>query len=255
LLVCALYFAWAEPAAPAQQQVEVTADGLTLQVQCSGTVAEALAAAGVLLQPLDRVQPAPSTPVKAGMHIVVTRVSKSRVRKLQRLPAPVVYKDTTSLRPGQVKVESEGAPGLLAKDYEIWTRNGKVTLEKVVASTVLVAPKPRVVLRGARLTLTSRSGFRGRRTLRMIATAYTDDPRENSGYTITATGLKVRKGIAAVDPRVIPLGTLLYVEGYGFALAADTGGAIKGNRIDLCFPTRAECKRFGRRTVIVHVLE
>ncbi|MEI8282281.1 MAG: 3D domain-containing protein [Armatimonadota bacterium] len=50
------------------------------------------------------------------------------------------------------------------------------------------------------------------------------------------------------------LGSLLYVEGYGFAYAADTGGAIKGNRIDLCFSTNAQCNRFGRQAVIVHVL-
>jgi 3D (Asp-Asp-Asp) domain-containing protein len=67
--------------------------------------------------------------------------------------------------------------------------------------------------------------------------------------------MRATYGLVAVDPRVIPLGTHLYVEGYGFALAADTGGAIKGNRIDLCYDSVAFANRFGRKKVRVHVLE
>jgi 3D (Asp-Asp-Asp) domain-containing protein len=62
-------------------------------------------------------------------------------------------------------------------------------------------------------------------------------------------------GIVAVDPRVIRLGTKLYVEDYGFCVAGDTGGAIKGTRIDLGFDTYSEAIRFGRRTVAVYVLD
>lgn len=71
----------------------------------------------------------------------------------------------------------------------------------------------------------------------------------------TATGMKAQHGVVAVDPSVIPLGTRLYVEGYGNAIAADTGSAIKGNRIDLCFDTLSECNKYGRRTVKVEILD
>ncbi|WP_213974861.1 3D domain-containing protein, partial [Tepidanaerobacter acetatoxydans] len=64
-----------------------------------------------------------------------------------------------------------------------------------------------------------------------------------------------RVGVAAVDPKVIPLGTRVYVDGYGFARAEDTGGAIKGDKIDLFFNTSEETKRFGRRWVTVYVLK
>ncbi len=57
-----------------------------------------------------------------------------------------------------------------------------------------------------------------------------------------------------VDDRVIPMGTRLYIPGYGFAVAADRGSAIKGNRIDLCFNTYAEAKRWGRRKIKVYLL-
>ena len=59
----------------------------------------------------------------------------------------------------------------------------------------------------------------------------------------------------AVDPSVIPLGTKVYVEGYGYAIAGDTGGSIKGNKIDVFFPTKAEAFRWGCRKVKIKILE
>jgi 3D (Asp-Asp-Asp) domain-containing protein len=88
-----------------------------------------------------------------------------------------------------------------------------------------------------------------RRVLKMTATAYT-----HTGSP-TATGVWPYVGGVAVDPDVIPLGSRLYVEGYGPARAVDTGGLIKGNRIDLFFDTEAECFAFGKREVDVYVLE
>ena len=87
----------------------------------------------------------------------------------------------------------------------------------------------------------------------MEATAYL--PTDGSGAGITATGVRATYGVVAVDPRVIPLGTKVYIPGYGVALAADTGGAIKGYKIDLCMESYGECMRFGRRNVTVYVLE
>ena len=89
------------------------------------------------------------------------------------------------------------------------------------------------------------------------ATAYDDSP-ESQGKWVgkTATpGLKPQVGVIAVDPRVIPLGTKLYVEGYGKCLAGDTGGAIKGHRLDLFFNTKSEVKNWGRKKVKVYKLD
>ena len=87
-----------------------------------------------------------------------------------------------------------------------------------------------------------------------IATAYTPDPRENGGYNGTAMGTKLVRGVVAVDPKVIPLGTVLWVEGYGVCRAEDTGGAIKGKRLDLLFETKKEAYNWGRRKVRVAIL-
>lgn len=96
---------------------------------------------------------------------------------------------------------------------------------------------------------TSRFG----RSIRMQATAYSAYDPGNGSYT--AAGHFLRKGLVAVDPNVIPLGTRLYIPGYGYAIADDTGGAIVGNRIDLAFDSRWEALQFGRRAVTVYILE
>lgn len=86
----------------------------------------------------------------------------------------------------------------------------------------------------------------------MEATAYL--PGDGDGYGITATGIPATYGVAAVDPAIIPLGSRLYIPGYGEAIAADTGGAIYGYRIDLCMESYSEAMNFGRRNVTVYVL-
>jgi 3D (Asp-Asp-Asp) domain-containing protein len=84
--------------------------------------------------------------------------------------------------------------------------------------------------------------------VKFVSTAYTF-----TGHH-TAVGAKTRRGIIAVDPRVIPMGTRLYIEGYGYGVAADTGGAIKGRKIDVFFESRREALKWGRRTVNVYIL-
>lgn len=92
------------------------------------------------------------------------------------------------------------------------------------------------------------------RALHMVATAYSPGDGFTPG-TITASGLPAGRGVVAVDPDVIPLGTRLYITGYGFAVAGDTGSAIKGYRIDLGMNTVEEARQWGRREVVVYVLQ
>lgn len=94
---------------------------------------------------------------------------------------------------------------------------------------------------------------RYRRVVNMEASAYTSADPGNGSHTYR--GNQLRKGLVAVDPRIIPLGTRLYIDGYGYAIADDTGGYIRGNRIDLAFESRSEALGFGRRTVEVYILD
>jgi len=91
------------------------------------------------------------------------------------------------------------------------------------------------------------------RVIAMTATAYTAYDEGNSNTTYR--GNILRKGLVAVDPTVIPLGTRLYISGYGYAIADDIGGSIKGNRIDLAFSNRDEAIQFGIRKVTVYILD
>ncbi|MDN4606964.1 3D domain-containing protein [Sporosarcina highlanderae] len=89
------------------------------------------------------------------------------------------------------------------------------------------------------------------------ASAYTANCNGCSG--ITSTGINLKRNpdikVIAVDPSVIPLGTKVYVEGYGYAIAGDTGGSIKGNKIDVFFPTKGEAYKWGRKDVKIKILK
>lgn len=94
-----------------------------------------------------------------------------------------------------------------------------------------------------------------RKVLNMKATAYSPGYRENGRWNdLTYLGGKIRNGVVAVDPAVIPLGSKLWVEGYGQAVAEDVGSAIKGNRIDLAYTDRNAALAYGIKPVKVYVL-
>ena len=91
------------------------------------------------------------------------------------------------------------------------------------------------------------------RVLFVSATAYSAQDPGNS--THTAAGTLVRHGVIAVDPNVIPMGTRVFIPGYGEAVAEDTGGSIKGNHIDIAFDTHKEALTFGRKNLEVYIME
>lgn len=90
------------------------------------------------------------------------------------------------------------------------------------------------------------------RTLVAEVTAYTYG--DGNGDGLTATGTRPRPGICAVDPKTVPLGSILYIPGYGYARAEDTGGLIKGNCVDVFIPTREKALKWGRQVIEVKIL-
>lgn len=163
----------------------------------------------------------------------------------------------------QTKLISEGSDGLADRVYREYYENGELVNREMVEETVKVAAVDDVVEYGTKSRNSIKYGgvavsrgneFRYKDCLNMTATAYC------SGTT-TATGMRVRYGVVAVDPRVIPLGSRLYIEAangtwiYGTAIAADTGGAVKGNIIDLYVESYTEAINFGRRQAKVYILE
>lgn len=188
-----------------------------------------------------------------------TTVKTIEVR--EQTPPPVLFEVNRRLPPRHRVLKAEGKPGEKLVVWKVHTRNGKEIRRVKVREETLEPPQPRIYEIGVHGHIASRgavgrgSSFRATKVLTMHASAYT--PHRSGGGTgsgRTATGLPAGYGLVAVDPRVIPLGTVLYVEGYGMAIAADTGRAIRGHKIDLCYATRQQALQFGRRQVRVHIL-
>lgn len=183
---------------------------------------------------------------------VETRVESKAIK------APVVYQFSRNVGPGRLVKAQKGTPGAVIKTYEVFFKGGK-PVAKHLLKTEKVEPSPTIFAMGRSTSgyQSDRGSFIRHKVLTMSATAYDPSPATiGRGATgRTATGRKATYGVVAVDPRVIPLGTLVFVEGYGLALACDKGSAIKGNRIDLCFMSKRTADAFGRRQVRVHILK
>jgi 3D (Asp-Asp-Asp) domain-containing protein len=175
----------------------------------------------------------------------------------ETIPFKKVIQLSRSESAGQTAVAAWGENGVLEKTFRITYRGGQPVAFDLIHTRVIKQPVDTVVLagystRGAR-ALPSRSGTYTRtREIDMIATGYS--PYEGSGRGICATGIRAGFGVVAVDPRVIPLGSKLYIDGYGYALAGDTGGAIRGDRIDLGLNSHHLANMVGRRAVHVYVM-
>ena len=165
---------------------------------------------------------------------------------------------TTTLAPGEQKVIQEGKYGELTTVTKIVYSAGEEISRAVESVSVTREAQKEIMLVGdtsvdANHSDNMKDGYLYEYELLMEATAYSAKQKGLSNYT--KSGDLAVYGVVAVDPNVIPLGTWLYIEGYGKALASDTGGHIKGDRIDLCFNSVAECFQFGRRNVKVYVLK
>jgi 3D (Asp-Asp-Asp) domain-containing protein len=167
------------------------------------------------------------------------------------------------------QVVQEGSDGMKKSVYQECYVDGKLILKSLEEEIVYIDPVDEIIEVGTKEyeVATSRGGFRFDAELDMVATAYDlsfESCGKNPGdpyYGITASGTKAQPGTVAVDPSVIPLGTKLYIAStdgspdYGFATALDTGGAIKGNRIDLFMEDNTDANNFGIRQVKVYILE
>lgn len=226
-------------------------------------VRSVLEEAHIKLEGKDKVSPDLDTAVVEDMTIAVTRVEEKIVKQEMKMDFTNVVRKSEDLDKGLVRVVKKGSPGLKELSIRVIFENGKEVKREIAEEKVLKEPVDGIIEEGSRTTFISSRGQITRfvRALKMTATAY-DATFESCGkhpdhpqYGITYSGLRVRPGIVAVDPKVIPLGTYLYVEGYGEALAADIGGAIKGNRIDLYYESPEDVAKYGKRTVKVYVLD
>lgn len=251
--------------------VNIKIDGETKQVMSyRDTVKEVIEDNGIVLGEMDRYEGvSPDDPVVAGMDIRVVRIKEEILTEKEEIPYDVIEKPNNSMNSGETKVVTAGENGIREKYYKITYEDGKPINKTFLNEKIVKQALSQVVEFGTVLNFRNSRGdvVRYTKKLNMKATAYTTsyaDTGKNPGhpaYGITYTGIRAREGVIAVDPKVIPLGTKVYVEipgpapDYGFAIAGDIGSAIKGNLIDLYFASSSKVKNWGRKNVVVYILK
>lgn len=204
-----------------------------------------------------------STELTKNMVIDLTSITEKKTTKTETIAYDTEIRENPDLEEGKEKVLQEGEDGELSIITKENYSGAKLISSEVVGELVTKEAKNKIIERGtkkeelpivelkkepANVTVSAA----GNNSLNVVATGYT--PGDPGCTGITYTGTKASRGTIAVDPNVIPFGTKLYIPGYGYGVAADTGGAIKGNKIDLCYETRAEALNWGIKNITVYVV-
>ena len=227
----------------------------------STTVADFLRQQGIKLNKLDRVEPELSEKVESNDTVNVIRVEKVTDVVEEPVPYSVVTKKDHALEKGKKQVVGRGQKGLVSRQYKVIKENGKEVKRILLSEDILSAKKDKVIAVGTKpkpqvTRVSAAAGRPSGRDLYVSATAYTASCNGCTGTTATGFNLKRNPNakIIAVDPKIIPLGSKVYVEGYGYAVAADKGGAIKGNKIDVFFASKTDAYRWGVKQVKITIL-
>jgi 3D (Asp-Asp-Asp) domain-containing protein len=234
--------------------ITVAVDGQLRRITTMArTSRQVLAQAGVSLGPADRVFPSPAISLWSGARVRVVRIEREFTTTRIPLPMPAVTRRDPTLPRGMVRTDP-GRVGVKVQRFLTTFADGRLVSTTYLSQEVVRHGIPSVTRVGTRVLVASRGQFAGKEYMMLVATAYS--PHCCRGVdSATALGLRAGYGVVAVDPRVIPLRSRLYIEGYGYAIAGDTGGAIKGLRIDLGMDTLRAARQFGRRGVRVYILE
>ena len=222
--------------------VLVTADGRTLRTRSRGrSVGDALAELGIMVTGNDRVTPSMSGALVDNMAIRVVRVQETVLVERETIPYEAILQGDDQLEIDQQQMVQAGADGEFRRRYKLVFEDGQEISHTLTDAWVAAEPVTQVVAYGQKIVMrsldTGSGTFTYWRKVRMLATAYSKStagvPRTSPDFGWTRSGLPMAKGIVAVDPSLIPLGSQVYVAGYGVGLAADTGGAIRSRHIDL----------------------
>ncbi|MCY8502515.1 MULTISPECIES: ubiquitin-like domain-containing protein [Bacillus] len=238
----------------------------------STTVADFLKQQKMNIKDEDKIKPALDAKLTKGKaDITITRIEKVTDVVEEKIAFDVKKQEDASLEKGIEKVVQKGKEGKLKKHFEVVKENGKEVSRELVKEETAEQSKDKVVAVGTKQsspkiekvsasgdskTVVSRSNESTGKVMTVSSTAYTASCSGCSGHTATGVNLKNNPNakVIAVDPNVIPLGSKVHVEGYGYAIAADTGSAIKGNKIDVFFPEKSSAYRWGNKTVKIKIL-
>jgi uncharacterized protein YabE (DUF348 family) len=249
--------------------VKVMVDGKELNIKSAeSSVENMLRAENIVLNDEDKITPLKYQSLKSGLQVQITRVNTEILQEIKAIDYTTEFKSSTELDKGVKKVIQKGQTGQKVIISSIVYENGKEISRSLVSENLKSNPIKEIIALGTVGVYTpSRGGdIRYTKKLRVRATAYTADYNstgkgpDDPYLGITSTGARAKRSpdsysTIAVDPRVIPLGTKLWVDGYGYAIAEDIGGAIKGNKIDLYFHSSSEMWDWGARNVDIYILK
>jgi resuscitation-promoting factor RpfB len=224
------------------RSIRVQVDGATLRARASApTVGGALAQAGVSMVGLDYARPAADQPVPVDGGIQVVRVSEEVRIELTPIAFDTQYQPLSEVEIDQQQLIKTGAYGVQASQVRVRYEDGVESGQLEEGTWEARSPEDRVVGYGTQIVVRKVATDDGTieywRAIKMWATSYSPSRAgvspEARNFGITASGKPLTKGLVAIDRRYIPFGTPMYVPGYGYALAADTGSGVKGRWIDL----------------------
>ena len=209
--------------------------------------------------------------IDSDLYIEIKRVTTKTIVEDVKIKAKIAYRDNPDLSGGQSKVVRNAVDGLKRVEYLITYENGIQVSKNAIKEEVISEAVSGIVEQGATGKRKGKDGveFSYSKVIDVKCTAYnsgfesTGKTPSDPDYGITKTGMQAREGVVAVDPSVIPLYTKMYIEildegieDYGFAVAGDTGGKIKGKKVDLYFDApQAELLKFGVRKARVYILD
>jgi len=215
------------------------------------TLQEFLREKKVSLNDKDYVSVPSNTELSENELVVINTYKEQEKIVKEPVAYKTVYQSDPKVEKGLVFLRQDGQNGILEKHYKEIFFGGKKRSEIFVYDKIVKSPQTKIYITGE---ASAPKSFI--RSLFVTSTAYSPTIAEtDSDPWATASGLKSGFGVVAVDPNIIPLGSLLYVSGYGYAVAGDTGGAIKGNRIDVFFYSTWDSVKWGVKNVKVYVLD
>jgi len=207
------------------------------------TVGEGLASAGIYLVGRDYSVPGSLEPLEPYRAISVYRVSEYVDVEQETTSFETLWDADPELELDQTRMAREGQEGVRLKRYGVTEINGETVRRELEDSWIQQEPQDRLMAYGTKVVLrtvdTPQGPMQYWRKVRVLVTSYSPStagtPRTASNYGMTRTGKRATTGMVAVDPSVIPMGTSMYVPGYGVGVAEDTGSAIVGRHIDVCY--------------------
>jgi uncharacterized protein YabE (DUF348 family) len=205
------------------------------------TVGQALAETGIALLGLDYSLPDSNQPLPSNGRVRVVRVLEVIQVEQEPLPFTTTYQPVDTLEIDQRSVVQAGAYGVSARRIRVRLEDGGEVARVVEGEWIAQQPQDQITGYGTQIQVrsvaTDDGGLEYWRAVQMYATSYSASRAgvslDSPSFGITASGKPLTKGLVAIDRSLIPFGTRMYVSGYGFAEAADTGGGVKGRWIDL----------------------